>query len=91
MQCRERFMNTLHPALTRSVWRPEEDALLLSVVAKEGTRKWSQIASKYFNGRTDNMIRRRYHSIAPKVDTTTNQAFKPKRSYRKGGGVSKRI
>lgn len=76
MQCRERYMNNLHPNLTHTVWKKDEDEKLLSIVEREGTSKWSQIAATHFSGRTDSMLRRRYYSLVGKSSHNNDAAIK---------------
>lgn len=59
VQCRERYMNVLHPRLRKEEFTPEEDARLLETVTELGEGKWSQVAS-VMNDRTDNQCRRRW-------------------------------
>ncbi|KAL1923172.1 uncharacterized protein VTP21DRAFT_9548 [Calcarisporiella thermophila] len=59
VQCRERWMNVLHPDVNLGPWTAEEDEKLQAAVAKYGTGKWSLIASEVPN-RTDNQCLRRH-------------------------------
>ncbi|KAI9295289.1 hypothetical protein K502DRAFT_225978 [Neoconidiobolus thromboides FSU 785] len=61
VQCRERWMNVLHPGIDDSYWNPYEDAHLLSLVNKIGVGKWSSISQELSN-RTDNQCWRRWKS-----------------------------
>ena len=63
-QCRERWLNYLSPALNKSDFTPEEDALLNQKVEELG-QKWVQI-SKFFTGRTDQMVKNRYFLLKRK-------------------------
>lgn len=64
MQCRERWMNVLHPSLKQEKFTVEEDALLLKTVAEAGgPGSWAAIQSAHFPTRTDNQLRRRYNQL----------------------------
>ena len=54
-QCRERWCNNLDPSLKKGAWTAEEDATILALHAKLGTR-WAEIA-KSLPGRSDNSVR----------------------------------
>jgi hypothetical protein len=57
-QCRERWVNYLSPAVTKSAWTAEEENLLREKVTELG-KQWSRIAG-FFNGRTDVSLKNRY-------------------------------
>ena len=59
VQCRERWMNVLHPNLNSDPWVKEEDDLLIRLVNKIGLSKWSEVSSLMPN-RTDNQCWRRW-------------------------------
>jgi len=67
-QCRERWHNHLNPAVRKDKWSDEEDALIISLVEKLGT-KWATIA-KHMPGRTDNSIKNHYYSSLRKKHET---------------------
>ncbi len=57
-QCRQRYKNTLKPAIKHEKWTEEEDQQLKNLVAQHG-EKWTKIAKK-MPGRTDTQCRQRY-------------------------------
>ncbi|KAH8555154.1 hypothetical protein BGW37DRAFT_475968 [Umbelopsis sp. PMI_123] len=63
MQCRERWVNILDPALDHSKLVAEETERLHKLVNEHGT-KWSML-TQYFPGRTDNQLLRTWknHSV----------------------------
>ncbi|KAL5011865.1 hypothetical protein ScPMuIL_010416 [Solemya velum] len=63
-QCRERYCNSLDPALTEkpTKWTYEEDRLLMELVQKHGTGNWAKI-SLQLQGRTDNNVLHRYRRL----------------------------
>ncbi|WOL15332.1 snRNA-activating protein complex subunit 4-like isoform X1 [Canna indica] len=63
VQCRERWLNCLDPALNLEPWTEEEDAKLLNAIAVHGNC-WSKIAD-CIPPRTDNQCRRRWKILFP--------------------------
>ncbi|XP_064982257.1 uncharacterized protein LOC135582744 isoform X1 [Musa acuminata AAA Group] len=63
VQCRERWLNCLDPALNLNPWTAEEDAKLLDAIAVHGNC-WSKIAA-CIPPRTDNQCRRRWKILLP--------------------------
>ncbi|KAJ3124777.1 hypothetical protein HK098_000868 [Nowakowskiella sp. JEL0407] len=57
--CRKRWEKVLDPTIRKGAWLPEEDALLLELVGKYGSKKWTLIASE-IKGRTDKQCRQRW-------------------------------
>lgn len=96
VQCRERYMNVLDPALLHRKFSAEEDRLLLRTVERYGEGKWSQVAEK-LPGRTDNQCRRRWLFLQaeerkrkrpkPKVGRPRKQPMvdKPRKAPRRRG------
>ena len=58
-QCRDRYNNYLKPTVINEKWTLEEDTKLCQKVEKYG-QKWATI-SQFFNGRTSNNIKNRWH------------------------------
>ncbi len=63
-QIRDRYINILDPSIKKGKFTMEEDLKLLNLYRKFGTR-WATI-SKFFNNRTADMIKNRYHSSVKK-------------------------
>jgi myb proto-oncogene protein len=63
-QIRDRYINILDPQIKRGKFTQEEDLMILKLLRKLGT-KWATIA-KYFENRTADMIKNRYHSAVKK-------------------------
>jgi hypothetical protein len=60
-QCRERWLNVIHPSINHAPWTKEEDDFIIAFVEKNG-HKWSQCAQE-LSGRTDNGIKNRWHVL----------------------------
>ncbi len=63
-QIRDRYLNILDPSVRKEKFIVEEDLLLLRLYKKFGPR-WANIA-KYFNKRTADMVKNRFHSSIKK-------------------------
>lgn len=59
-QCRERWLNNLHPEIKRGKWTAEEDNKLFEL-HKEFGSAWSKI-STHLQGRTENCVKNRFYS-----------------------------
>ncbi|KAK0196045.1 Homeodomain-like protein [Armillaria mellea] len=72
-QCAKRWTDTLNPAIDRTTWTPEGDALLLKAVSEHG-KVWTKIVKTYFPGRTGLSAKNRYNSITRgNVDSRRSQ------------------
>jgi hypothetical protein len=58
-QCRERWIGQLAPTVSKEVWLPDEDALLLQSHARTGNR-WTAIAGS-LPGRSALSVKNRWH------------------------------
>ena len=63
-QIRDRYINILDPGIKKGKFTIEEDLKLLNLYRRLGT-KWATI-SKFFENRTADMIKNRYHSSIKK-------------------------
>lgn len=63
-QCRDRYVLHLDPKLNKNVWTHEEDAMIVQLYNRYGSR-WSFI-SKMMNGRSDNAIKNRFNGFIKK-------------------------
>lgn len=70
VQCLHRWQKVLRPGLVKGSWSREEDALVISMVAKYGLKKWSSIAS-HLKGRLGKQCRERwYNHLNPAIKKT---------------------
>ena len=72
-QCRDRYSNYLSPNLTNQIWSNEEDQLLEKLVNQHGT-KWVYL-SQFFNGRSGNNLKNRWHKVLNKNDNDNNEHY----------------
>ena len=70
-QCRERWNNYLNPKLNFDEWTKEEDELIIQKRRELGP-KWVVI-SKFFNNRTDSMIKTRYNALIRNENRIKNE------------------
>ncbi|KAG8374884.1 hypothetical protein BUALT_Bualt10G0041900 [Buddleja alternifolia] len=61
VQCLHRWQKVLNPDLVKGPWTKEEDDLIIELVGKYGSRKWSAIA-KFLPGRIGKQCRERWHN-----------------------------
>ncbi|KAK6920181.1 SANT/Myb domain [Dillenia turbinata] len=61
VQCLHRWQKVLDPSLVKGAWTKKEDDLIIELVGKEGTKKWSEIAS-HLPGRIGKQCRERWHN-----------------------------
>ena len=72
-QCRERWRNYLSPDIDKSVWKEEEDQLLLEKYKELGPR-W-KIISSLFPNRTDIAVKNRMHKIVRNMEKKHRKAL----------------
>ena len=75
-QCRERYVNHLSTTLKPKIWECDEDALIIHLFFKHGT-KWSQICRLGFVGRTDNGIKNRFHHLRRWLEKDYRKKYDP--------------
>ena len=63
-QIRDRYINVLDPEIKKGKFTEEEDNLLIHLYYQHGP-KWATIA-KYYNNRTADMVKNRFHSSIKK-------------------------
>uniref|UniRef100_A0A0D9WWV0 Uncharacterized protein n=1 Tax=Leersia perrieri TaxID=77586 RepID=A0A0D9WWV0_9ORYZ len=64
-QCRERWINHLHPDIKKDVWTGEEDKILIEAHKIFG-KSWSAI-SRYLLGRSENNIKNHWNATARRL------------------------
>ncbi|KAA0174249.1 hypothetical protein FNF27_04261 [Cafeteria roenbergensis] len=68
VQCLHRWQKVLRPGLVKGPWTDEEDKLVIALVARLGTKKWSLIA-QCLNGRLGKQCRERwYNHLDPSIN-----------------------
>ena len=65
-QCRERWFTYLSPKVNLSAWSHDEDVILVQLFPEIGT-SWSRYLA-YFNNRTVNNIKNRWHTLSRRKD-----------------------
>ncbi|XP_073411430.1 myb-related protein B isoform X1 [Dendrobates tinctorius] len=66
-QCQHRWLRVLHPDRVKGPWTKEEDAKVIAMVKKYGTKHWTLIAQK-LKGRLGKQCRERWHNhLNPEV------------------------
>lgn len=67
VQCLHRWQKVLKPGLVKGPWTPEEDAMVVQLVAEHGQKKWSFIA-RQLQGRLGKQCRERwYNHLSPDI------------------------
>ena len=67
VQCLHRWQKVLRPGLVKGPWTAEEDMMVIELVHKHGTKKWSHIA-RQLNGRLGKQCRERwYNHLDPNI------------------------
>ncbi|KAE8724476.1 hypothetical protein F3Y22_tig00010505pilonHSYRG00005 [Hibiscus syriacus] len=61
VQCLHRWQKVLNPELVKGPWSKEEDELIIELVNKYGSKKWSTIA-QHLPGRIGKQCRERWHN-----------------------------
>ncbi|KAL3499389.1 hypothetical protein ACH5RR_038482 [Cinchona calisaya] len=61
VQCLHRWQKVLNPDLVKGPWTKEEDDLIIHLVEKLGSKRWSAIA-KFLPGRIGKQCRERWHN-----------------------------
>jgi hypothetical protein len=72
-QIRDRFINVLDPGIKKGRFTDEEDKKLIRLFMQHGP-KWATI-SKYFDDRTADMIKNRFHSSIKKIIFGNNKTI----------------
>ncbi|GMJ06617.1 hypothetical protein HRI_004330900 [Hibiscus trionum] len=78
VQCRERWVNSLDPALNMGTWTEEEDSRLEAAIEEHGYC-WSKIAT-CMSSRTDNQCWRRWKTLHPEEVPLLREARKVRKT-----------
>ncbi|XP_039068476.1 pre-mRNA-splicing factor CEF1-like isoform X2 [Hibiscus syriacus] len=78
VQCRERWVNSLDPALNVGTWTEEEDSRLEAAIEEQGYC-WSKIAT-CMSSRTDNQCWRRWKTLHPEDVPLLREARKVRKA-----------
>ena len=78
VQCLHRWQKVLRPGLVKGPWTEEEDKLVIALVARLGTKKWSVIAQS-LNGRLGKQCRERWHNQLDTVLVKEGVDMRPNR------------
>ncbi|KAJ1530938.1 hypothetical protein ONE63_005774 [Megalurothrips usitatus] len=70
VQCQQRWLKVVNPALVKGPWTKEEDEKVLELVVRYGPKKWTLIA-RHLKGRIGKQCRERWHNhLNPKIKKT---------------------
>ncbi|KAE8739139.1 hypothetical protein FOCC_FOCC015368 [Frankliniella occidentalis] len=70
VQCQQRWLKVVNPALVKGPWTKEEDEKVLELVQRYGPKKWTLIA-RHLTGRIGKQCRERWHNhLNPKIKKT---------------------
>ncbi|KUI69005.1 Myb-related protein B [Cytospora mali] len=75
-QCAKRWQHKLDPKLDHRSWTPEEDELLIELVARHG-REWKTIQEKHYTSRAANDLKNRFSILKRKAKLNESTAASP--------------